>query len=114
MSTQHTTPQDPPYTIQEIKVIAETPDLRVLEMTLAEGECVPWHYHSNITDTFYCVEGELRIETPKPGETFRLAVGDSLAVPPRRPHEVSNHRTALCRVVLVQGVGSYDYIAVRR
>ncbi len=114
MSTQHTTQQDSPYTLREIVVIAETPDLRVIEMTLAEGECVPWHYHSNITDTFYCVEGELQIETPKPGETLRLAVGDSLAVPARRPHEVSNQRAELCRVVLVQGVGSYDYVAVRR
>ncbi len=114
MSTQHTTPQELPYTLQEIKVIAETPDLRVLEMTLAQGECVPWHYHTNITDTFYCVEGEVQIETPKPGETVHLGVGDSLAVPPRRPHEVSNRKEELCRVVLIQGVGTYDYVAVRK
>ncbi len=114
MSTHDTTAQVSTYTIQEIKTVAETADLRVLEMTLAKGECIPWHYHSHITDTFYCLEGALQIETTKPGETFHVALGDSLTVRARRPHEVSNPGPGPCRVVLVQGVGSYDFVAVPR
>ncbi len=110
MSAHDTTA--PAYTIQEIKSVAETADLRVREMTLAEGECIPWHYHTHITDTFYCLEGELQIETPRAGVTFHLEIGDSMTVAARRPHEVSNPGQGPCRMVLVQGVGSYDFVAV--
>jgi quercetin dioxygenase-like cupin family protein len=101
-----------PYTIQERKLVAETAGLRVQEMTLAKGESIPWHYHSNISDTFFCLQGALQIETPRPGEKVLLKPGDSLAVPPRQAHEVSNKGQGLCRFVLVQGVGTYDFVPV--
>jgi quercetin dioxygenase-like cupin family protein len=100
------------YTIMGRKLIAETPELRVQEMILAPGDCIPWHYHSGITDTFYCLEGELHIASPRPATVHRLRPGDSLAVPPRRAHEVSNHSQHVCRFILVQGVGTYDFVSV--
>jgi quercetin dioxygenase-like cupin family protein len=108
MRAQNTTS----YSIQERKIVAETPELRVQEMILAKGEYIPWHSHTNITDTFFCLEGELNIETPRPGKTFLLSPGDSLPVPPRQAHEVSNKGQGRCRFVLVQGVGTYDFVPV--
>ena len=47
------------------------PRLRVargvlIVLTLAAGECVPWHFHNNITDSFVCLEGPLVVETRAP------------------------------------------------
>lgn len=106
-------PNSLPYKIQKRIVIAETADLRVTEMDLAPGEFVPWHYHSKVDDTFICLEGELQIESPQPGHVLHLKPGDSVTVPTPQPHRVSNTGKNLCRVVLVQGVGSYDFIPIQ-
>ena len=50
-------PEDRPYVVEHREVVAETDDLRVSILTFAPGQEVPWHYHSRITDTFYCLEG---------------------------------------------------------
>jgi hypothetical protein len=40
--------------------------MRASVLTLAVGECVPWHYHSTITDSFVCLEGPMEVETRAP------------------------------------------------
>jgi len=105
-----TTSENLPYDIQERKVIAETSDLRVAEMILAPGQFIPWHRHSHVTDTFFCLEGDLQIEMPRVGNAIRLTVGDSFVVPTPRAHRVSNVGKGLCRFVIVQGVGAYDFV----
>jgi quercetin dioxygenase-like cupin family protein len=102
----------PEHSISERTVVAETADLRVVVMVLDQGDIVPWHFHSTITDTFYCMVGSLRVETRAPRAVHILEPGDSVAVPAKRAHEVTNGGDGLCRVVLVQGVGVYDYIPV--
>ena len=47
---------DVPYVVEERTIVAETEDLAVKVFTLAPGQEVPWHYHNNIIDTFYCLE----------------------------------------------------------
>jgi len=101
------------YTIAAREVVAATAELRVLTMTLAPGEVIPWHYHSQVTDTFFCLEGTLGLETPAPGQVVLLGPGESLAIPPRQPHRVDNRGTGHCRFLLVQGIGSYDFVPVR-
>ena len=39
-------PDDRPYVIERREVVAETDTLRVSILTLAEGQEVPWHYHT--------------------------------------------------------------------
>ena len=46
-------PDARPYVIERREVVAETDTLRVGILTLAAGQEVPWHYHSQVTDTFY-------------------------------------------------------------
>ena len=48
-----------PYELEHREVVAEAPNLRVSIRTLAAGQCVPWHYHSEIIDTFFCIEGPM-------------------------------------------------------
>ena len=45
------------YTIAGRELVAEGTDLRVQVLTLAAGQCVPWHYHTEISDSFVCLEG---------------------------------------------------------
>ena len=36
---------------------AERPGFRISELQISPTQQVPWHFHSNIQDTFYVLEG---------------------------------------------------------
>lgn len=97
------------FSVADITIVEETPDLRVLHMTLDRGELVPWHWHSEIYDRFYCLAGEVEIESRAPKAIHRLRPGDDCAMPPKVAHEVRNIAEGSSRILLVQGVGRYDY-----
>ena len=88
--------------------IAKGSDVGVQERTLAPGNEIPWHYHTLITDTTYCIEGTVRIEMLGPPEQVVIATGQSLAIPPNRPHRITPDGGQHCRFLLIQGVGKYD------
>jgi quercetin dioxygenase-like cupin family protein len=88
--------------------IAKGSDVGVQERTLGPGQQIPWHYHTIITDTTYCLEGSVQIEMLDPPQRVVLAVGESFAVPAHRPHKITPHEDRACRFLLVQGVGQYD------
>ncbi len=96
------------YTIEDRQLIAETPDLRVQILTLANDQEIPWHHHTAVTDTFACLEGPMVVKTRT--EDHELQPGGSCAVPPNTAHQVSGKNGGRCRFVLVQGVGKYDYV----
>jgi quercetin dioxygenase-like cupin family protein len=97
------------YAIAGREVVAEGADLRVMIMTLAAGECVPWHYHSEITDEFVCMEGPMVVETRAPRATHVLAPGQRCTVEPKTAHYVHGKDDGPCRFLIVQGVGVYDF-----
>jgi quercetin dioxygenase-like cupin family protein len=41
------------------RIVAAGADLRVTVLTLDAGQSVPWHYHSEVTDSFVCLSGGL-------------------------------------------------------
>jgi hypothetical protein len=43
----------------------EGEDMRAVVLTLDQGQTVPWHYHSTITDSFVCLKGPMVVETCK-------------------------------------------------
>jgi len=98
------------YEVEKRETIAEAPGLRVRRLTLAPGQAVPWHHHTNITDTFFCLEGTVVIETRAPAATHVLAPGESHAVPPKCAHTVHGRDMGRCRFLNVQGVGEYDFV----
>ena len=71
------------YQIAGRETVAEGADLRVSVLTLAAGQEVPWHYHSEISDSFVCLEGPMVVETRAPRHTYRLEPGQRCAVPAR-------------------------------
>jgi len=100
------------YVIAGRETVAEGADLRVVVLTLAAGQCVPWHYHSTITDSFVCLEGPMVVETRAPHAVHRLQPGERCAVPPKTAHYVHGEKDGPCKFMLVQGVGVYDFMPV--
>lgn len=98
------------YATRRRETIAEAPNLRVRLLVLDEGQCVPWHYHTNITDTFFCMEGPMQVTTRNPREVHVLAPGGTCAVKPGTPHLVTGVDDGPCQFMVVQGVGIYDYV----
>jgi quercetin dioxygenase-like cupin family protein len=97
------------YTVEKREMLAETPDLRMVVLTLAPGQEVPWHWHSNVSDTFFCMEGPMVVETRAPRERFELAPGETCVVPAKRAHRVSGRDGGRCKFGILQGVGEYDF-----
>ena len=68
------------YPVEARATIAEVPGLRVRRLALGPGQSVPWHHHSNITDTFFCMEGPMQVLTRDPRATHVLDPGASCSV----------------------------------
>ncbi len=105
------------YEIDHIETVAEGTDLRVRVFTMGAGQFVPWHYHTEITDSFVCLTGRLVVETRAPRHTYRLGPGERCQVPPKTAHYVHGAEDADGRIspasfLIVQGVGDYDFVPV--
>jgi len=108
----------PPYSIAGREVIAETPALRVVLMTLAPNEATPWHHHTEIADTTFALTGQVRVELQGPPgplgedkiELRELAPGVPCRVEAGRVHRVVNAGEERCSYLLVQGLGRYDFL----
>ena len=80
--------------------------------TLAPGEIVPWHHHSQCSDQYFVLEGALTVETRNPESLHVVETGAGHQLWPGMPHQISNRAKADCRFVLVQGVGAFDWVKV--
>ncbi len=110
MATREGRSKTLPYRVSKREVVAEAAELSVKVFTLAPGELVPWHSHSEIDDVFFCLEGEVGVETRSPERKWRLGPGERCTVKARTEHLVTNGAPGTSRYLLVQGVGKYDFI----
>ncbi len=100
------------YTIKGREAVQEGADMRVTVLILDKGECVPWHYHTEIADDFVCMEGPMVVETRAPRNSYVLEPGQRCTVPAKTAHYVHGVNDGPCKFMIVQGVGVYDYVAV--
>jgi quercetin dioxygenase-like cupin family protein len=98
------------YEVERREFHAQRPGFRINELQISPTQQVPWHYHSNIQDTFYVLEGSIRIYLQEPKENVTLGRGDTYSVPPRRPHLVTNAGGSSATFLVLQGVGEYDFV----
>ena len=94
--------------IADREPVMEGADMRVSVLTLGSGDCIPWHYHSEITDAFVCLEGSLVVETRAPRNQYVLNPGERCEVPPKVAHYVHGENDGPAKFLIVQGVGLYD------
>jgi quercetin dioxygenase-like cupin family protein len=98
------------YEVERRASHAARPGFRINELQISPKQKVPWHYHSNIRDTFYVLEGSIRVFLRDPKEEVRLAPGETYTVKPRRPHLVVNGGDTSATFLVLQGLGEYDFV----
>jgi quercetin dioxygenase-like cupin family protein len=98
------------YEVERRQFHAERPGFRINELQISPTQKVPWHYHTNVQDTFYVIEGSIRIFLQNPKEEVTLKPGATYSVPPRRPHLVANGGDASATFLVLQGIGEYDFV----
>ena len=98
------------YEVERRRFHAERPGFRINELQISPKQKVPWHTHTNVQDTFYVLEGRLRIFLQEPDEEVTLAPGETYSVPPRRPHLVTNGGDVSATFLVLQGIGEYDFV----
>ena len=100
----------PSFTVKSIETVAKGSDLQARFYTLAPDDVIPWHFHSHVTDWYFCLSGWLRIKTRAPHAEERLSAGRTYVIPPKAAHRISNGgESDDCRFLLLQGVGPYDF-----
>lgn len=103
---------NPTYTVKNTETIAAGTDVLTRLFTLGSNDVIPWHFHSHVTDWYFCLAGRLSIETRAPRDHRVLEVGEQYAIPPKTAHRISNGGDVDCRFLLIQGVGQYDYYKI--
>jgi len=98
------------YEVERRAEHAARPGFRITEIQLSTTQKVPWHYHNSVQDTFYVLNGNLRLFLRDPKEEIRLAPGDTYSVKPRRPHLVANGGEGSATFLVLQGIGEYDFV----
>lgn len=98
------------YEVERRQYHAQRPGFRINELQISPTQKVPWHYHTNVQDTFYVIEGCIRIFLQSPKEEVTLKPGETYCVPPRRPHLVTNSGNSSATFLVLQGIGEYDFV----
>ena len=98
------------YEVEHRAQHAARPGFRISELKLSGKQKVPWHYHNNVADTFYVLEGSLRIFLQKPKQEVRLQPGETFTAEARRPHLVTNAGKKSVTFLVLQGLGEYDFV----
>lgn len=89
---------------------ASRPGFRISELKISPTQKVPWHFHTNVQDTFYVIEGSLRLFLREPKQEVRLGPAESYAVAAKRPHLVTNGGPTSTTFLVLQGIGEYDFV----
>jgi len=98
------------YEVERRQYHAQRPGFRISELQISPTQKVPWHYHTNVQDAFYVIEGCIHIFLQNPKEEVTLKPGETYSVPPRRPHLVTNGGSTSATFLVLQGVGEYDFV----
>ena len=98
------------YEVERRVEHAARPFFRIMELQLSPTQTVPWHSHTNISDTFYVLDGQMRLFLQDPKEEVNLKPGEVHVVRAARPHLVTNAGTNSLTFLVLQGVGEYDYV----
>ena len=100
------------YEVERRARHAERPGFRISELQLSPTQTVPWHFHTNIADTFYVLAGEMRLFLQNPKEEVRLKPGETYTAAAKRPHLVTNAGSTSLTFLIMQGIGEYDYVSL--
>ena len=98
------------YPVERRARHAERNGFRINELQISPTQKVPWHYHTNVGDTFYVLDGTIRVFMREPKEDVTLVPGQSYSLAPRRPHLVVKGGEKSATFLILQGIGEYDFV----
>jgi quercetin dioxygenase-like cupin family protein len=98
------------YEVERRVRYAERPGFWITELQISPSQTIPWHCHSHVQDTFYVLQGRLRLFLRDPKEEVRLGPAETYSVRPGRPHLVVNGGDGSATFLVLQGIGEYDYV----
>ena len=98
------------YEVERRARHAERDGFRISELQISPTQKVPWHYHTNVQDTFYVLEGTIRVFAREPKEDVTLSRGQTFTVAAGRPHLVVNAGDRSATFLVLQGIGEYDFV----
>jgi quercetin dioxygenase-like cupin family protein len=89
---------------------AERPGFRIQEPQIAPSQEVPWHYHHEVRDTLYVLQGTLRVllrepDAPALEAEVVLHPGETFTIPPGRAHRITNAGETSARARATAGTG---------
>jgi quercetin dioxygenase-like cupin family protein len=95
----------------ERRVLHERPGFRITELRLRPGQELPWHRHSDVEDTYFVLDGQLRLTLRDPDEVVVLERGTAWSSVRRgRPHHVVGVGGTPLTFLVLQGFGEYDFV----
>jgi quercetin dioxygenase-like cupin family protein len=98
---------------ERVQRFAERPGFRITELRMSPAQEVPWHCHTNVQDTFYVLEGRLRLTLREPNDQIDLTAGESWGpVRAGRPHLVTNLGDETTTFLVLQGMGDHDFVTL--
>lgn len=100
------------YPVRNRQRYGERPGFKITELILEHGQEVPWHRHTTVIDTFYVIEGTLRVAATEPSQEVVLGPAQVFQVRAGRPHRVTSASAAPTRFLVIgdaQGAGLYDF-----
>lgn len=92
------------------EIVFETNDTKVRIIELPAKAKTAWHYHTEVTDNCFCLEGNIEVHIKKPNQTTSLKPGERCTIETGTIHRVANGINGKSKYLLVQGVGKYDFI----
>ena len=98
------------YEVERRARHAERNGFRINELQISPTQKVPWHYHSHVQDTFYVLEGTIRVFMREPKDDVVLTPGKTYTLAPGRPHLVVNAGDRSATFLILQGIGEYDFV----
>jgi quercetin dioxygenase-like cupin family protein len=104
-----------PISVKSRRIVAAGLNVSVREIILSPGDSIPFHYHSDVFDVFYCLQGQLSIDQTDAFSkillsTLELTAGNSIKIESGIAHRPYNKLNTETRFLLIQGGGIYDYI----
>jgi len=75
------------YEVERRAEHAARSGFRITELQLSATQKVPWHTHTNVSDTFYVLDGQMRLFLQDPKEEVNLKPGEVYVV---RPHPTAS------------------------
>src|SRR5260370_29811640 len=79
-----------PYDVDRPPRHPQRPGFWITELQISPTQQVPWHYHTSTQDTFYVLDGRLRLFLRDPKVEVPLSPGQTYTLRPRPPHLVTN------------------------